>query len=371
MSIILFMALTIRPDLVIFHTGGTIEGDIRQVDEEGIVLGRPDGKISLKWEEIRQARRDDGTRIARPRMGEEFRYAWVPKCAPQSAISDTLEAAVRTDGEDMDELRSLLASRDLPYARWRAEAELDDDLKERFSKAVAAGEKRLSWEIELSRARRDSSNVDVLARRAAVEKIGAIPIVEATNELIRALGDTDHEVRASAAESLRTRHTAGSVYLLGNVLATPVAEARAEALGLLERWIRREPETWTDFLRAAPRLDAPARAAAYEWIGRKRDPETESLLSAAATFDIDPASRAAAIRALGNLGATSRRSVVERALGHDSWRIRQAGAEAAALLRFTDLLPRVRDLLDDSSPSVREAAQASCKALETEVAGGR
>jgi len=364
-TFLLATLLTFAPDLVVLENGSHLVGDITQVDTEGLTLSRDGGNLCLSWEEITRARRTDGTILVRPVRGPGRVLAWTPSPAPSSPFADSFEAAIRADGAEFLELRALIASRDLTFARWRASAEPDTALRDRIRAAIDRGEQRLAWELDVDRALRDYTKDDALVRRAVTARIARIPITESTNCLIRALRDRDAEVRAIAAEALVERSSAGTLYLAAGVLGDPAREARAAAERLMENWFSRDPALRAEILRQAPRLDGAARAGAYEYFGRTGRLDAEGLLAAAAGHDLDDRPRAAAIRALAALGLSDRRDVILQAFTHRSWRVREAAADAAGLLGMEEALSRVADLCRDDSPHVREAADRARRALDT------
>ncbi|MBI2924065.1 MAG: HEAT repeat domain-containing protein [Planctomycetes bacterium] len=361
--LLLASLLSLAPDLVVLATGNSLTGDIRTVTPQGVTVARETGNLFVEWAEIQQALRSDGTLIVRPILGKRLVLAWIPPAAPHSEIRDHFEAALRADGTSLLELRSLLASRDLVYARWRASVEEDAALRARIREAVTHGEKRIHWQIDVDRALRDlSKRDDALVRRAATERLGAIPITEASNGLILALRDPDDEVRRYAARFLGERASPGSVRLIAEALGDRSPEARTAADTMLEGWFAADASLYASFVRVAPRLSGPGRAGAYSWFASRGKVELEGILAAAARHDLDAEARASAVRALGTLQLAGRAEDVLNALAHPSWRVRAAGAEAAAALMLKEAVPKLELLRKDESPSVREVA---VRALES------
>lgn len=362
--LLLASLLSLAPDLVVLATGRSLTGDIRIVAPEGVTVAQENGNLFVEWAEIQQALRADGTLIVRPVRGKRQVLAWIPPAAPHSEIRDHFEASLRADGSSLLELRSLLASRDLVYARWRASVEDDPELRTRIREAVSQGEKRIRWQIDVERALRDlSKRDDALVRRAATERLGTIPITEASNGLIQALRDPDEDVRRYAARFLGERASPGSVKLIAEALGDRSPEARTAADRMLEGWFAADRSLYDNFVRVSPRLTGPGRAGAYEWFATRGKVEVEGILAAAAGHDLDPEARASAVRALGTLRLSGRAADVLNALRHPHWRVRAAGAEAAGALKLEEAVPRLEEMRKDESPSVREAVVKALEAI--------
>ncbi|MGQ9682306.1 MAG: HEAT repeat domain-containing protein [Anaerolineae bacterium] len=187
------------------------------------------------------------------------------------------------------------------------------------------------------------------------------------------LAALDPQVRWRAAANLAQVRTVAAVEALGRALSDSEPFVRWEAARALGEVARNAHEpavavaAGQAILDAAASLDPGTRQAAADAVaswGAKGPLEPVLLLA----NDVDPAVRAAAVRALGLAGGgvtTVVSAALKRALTDAEPEVRRMAANAIAWCRDETATPALQESLRDASPLVRAAALRALSRLST------
>jgi HEAT repeat protein len=222
-------------------------------------------------------------------------------------------------------------------------------------------------------------NGDSVQRRDAVDKLEAYGTDEVRPLLLRAIGDSDTEVRVHAATAIGRHHVAEATGALTAALGDSDARLRtsaAEALGLvLEGRAANEPAAPT--LRALEALERAlgdgeheVREAAVIALGRL--PATLGRRAAVALtgrLDDEAAGvRQRAAEVLGRMGETRAAVPLLARLGDTTREVRAAALEALALLGDVHAVPAMVRMLRDPAEDVRATAVTALGRLRSPAA---
>lgn len=224
-------------------------------------------------------------------------------------------------------------------------------------------------------------NGDSVQRREAVDKLDAYGADDARPLLLRALGDSDTDVRVHAATAIGRHHvaeaTAGLTAALGDS-DSRLRTSAAEALGLvLEGPAAGNPPATT--LRAVDALERAlgdgeheVREAAVGALGRL--PATMGRRAAVALtgrLDDEAAGvRQRAAEVLGRMGETRATVPLLARLGDPTREVRAAALEALALLGDPHAVPAMVRMLRDPADDVRATAVTALGRLRAATAIG-
>ena len=194
-------------------------------------------------------------------------------------------------------------------------------------------------------------------RVAAAEAIASFSGAEANTLAMQALLDNEPEVQAKIVPQLRHRSIPGAIGKLIELLDSPHAVVRSAARESLAEF------SFKRYVAAFDMLDEEVRRSTGEMVA-KVDPEAAPLL----IEELRSPARSRRLRALSMsvaMGLVSRieYDLHERLLDDDHL-VRAESARVLATCDTTDTHEALREALSDSSLTVREAAEASLKALK-------
>jgi HEAT repeat protein len=222
---------------------------------------------------------------------------------------------------------------------------------------------------------------DSVQRREAVDKLDAYGADEVRPLLLRALGDSDTEVRVHAATAIGRHHVAAATGALTAALGDSDARLRAtaaEALGLvLEGPAANDPAAVT--LHAVEALERAlgdgeheVREAAVVALGRL-PPTLGRRAAVALTGRLDDEAsgvRQRAAEVLGRMGETRAAVPLLARLGDTTREVRAAALEALALLGDVHAVPAMVRMLRDPAEDVRATAVTALGRLRAPAAIG-
>ena len=200
------------------------------------------------------------------------------------------------------------------------------------------------------------------ARRAVVEALGEIGTREVVSPLLFALKDRRQEVQWAADQALQTLDLGDVADDIAGGLLDADPAVRLAVVRLLSRSQGTETSAWLN--KALFDDDPQVRLQVVAAVARHGDVEALAL----ALDDSEPAVRAAATRALGQIDDPHVWQAVGRAVGDDDKGVRRAAVEALASSRSPLVIEPLTTVLESRDPQLRLLAiQALGESGDTNV----
>ena len=209
-------------------------------------------------------------------------------------------------------------------------------------------------------------------RIAALESVGAIGGLPATDILLRHARDENTDIAAAALRSLGRTNGDEALAALKDGLRSDDAARRLAAVTGLRACASREAVDSLQWTVGADQEDAVALAAveALGAIAGKADGEADAAVAALVATLAEPARRGAAVAALARL-PERRVAPVAAGLTHPNPVVRRVLLDVLARLRHPEASAAIRGALDDRDATVREAAIVALDQLAVRGLGPR
>jgi HEAT repeat protein len=212
----------------------------------------------------------------------------------------------------------------------------------------------LTWPSRVTELEQRFESNDALVREDVVQELATLPAVDVLPLLLRALNDTNAEVRAAAASAagqLGAIEVLPALRLLLGDRQAQVREAAATAMGLL-----RAPGSLDALGRSLADRESAVRVAAATAIAQLGLPDGAAVLSEALR-DRNAEVAIAAAQGLAVLAQPGSVYALIEAMSASSERASIAAIEAVAALRAVEAVPSLANLArSDARPLVRAAA---------------
>ena len=209
-------------------------------------------------------------------------------------------------------------------------------------------------------------------RIAALESVGAIGGLPATDILLRHARDENTDIAAAALRSLGRTNGDEALAALKDGLRSDDAARRLAAVTGLRACASREAVDSLQWTVGADQEDAVALAAveALGAIAGKADGEADAAVAALVATLAEPARRGGAVAALARL-PERRVAPVAAGLTHPNPVVRRVLLDVLARLRHPEASAAIRGALDDRDATVREAAIVALDQLAVRGLGPR
>ena len=204
-----------------------------------------------------------------------------------------------------------------------------------------------------ARLRHDLNSGSPRVRLAAAEALAEFGDEASVERLEAALGDSNGDVRLSAALSLASLGRAPPARILVDRLGIGTSENSLLTVALMRDLAAQRPDE-VKALVLDDSVPTGAKAAAIEALSSSADYSLVPVIATlAATAGPDDPALPRYLKALGEFAHPAAERAVRRCLGSPSWEVRAAAAEAAGRIALAALAPHLAQLLSDPEWWVR------------------